>query len=392
MKHTQTLRTLNCRRERRGNIVVLAAVSIVLVFAFAAFAIDVGYMTMTRSQLQNAADAAALAGGMKLIDGLGPKPVSSTTVETSARQAAVDLASRNGAGDVNSVYLDGTADIELGRRVWNFTTQSWSESWGTAPYDLIRVTARRNKAGSTEGDRPLPLFFATVIGNDTASISVTATATISPGGGFRIPTGSGMTVPILPITLDEPTWNALMAGTGSDDFSYNSSTGGVSSGSDGIKEVNIYPNGAVDLPSGNRGTVDFGSPNNSTADLSRQIRNGLNATDLSYFPNGTITTDDGPLQLNGDSGLSAGIKDDLASIIGQPRAIPLFTQVSGPGNNAMYTIVRFVGVRLVYVQLTGSPSNKKVIVQPATVTNDTVLPGTGSSNSTYIYSRIRLIH
>jgi Flp pilus assembly protein TadG len=370
---------------------VLAAAAMVMVFAFAAFAIDVGYMTMTRSQLQNASDAAALAGGMKLLDGLGPKPLGASTVSTSARQAAVELAAQNGAGDVASVYVDGTADVELGRRVWNTASQTWTETWGTAPYDLIRVTARRDQPNGSNGDRTLPLFFAPVIGNNTATLSVTATATISPGGGFRIPTGSGLTAPILPIALDEPTWNALIAGSGTDGYSYNSS-GTVTSGSDGILEVNIYPNGSTDLPPGNRGTVDFGSPNNSTADLSRQIRYGLNETDLSFFPNGTVTTDDGPLQLNGDTGLSAGIKDDLASIIGQPRAIPLFTQVAGPGNNAMYTIVRFVGIRLLHVQLTGSPSNKKVIVQPATVTSDTVLAGNGSSTTTYIYSRIRLIH
>lgn len=378
--------------ERRGNIVVLAAASMIMVFAFAAFAIDVGYMTMTRSQLQNAADAAALAGGMKLTDGLGPKPTAPTTVATNSRQAAVDLAALNAAGDVSAVYLNGATDVELGRRVWNSGTQSWTESWGTSPYDLIRVTARRDQANSTNGDRTLPLFFAPVIGNSTATLSVTATATISPGGGFRIPTASGLTAPVLPIALDEPTWNALLGGAGTDDYSYDTATGVVSSGSDGIKEVNIYPNGSADLPSGNRGTVDFGSSDNSTENLSRQIRHGLNESDLSYFPNGTLTTDNGPLDLNGDTGLSAGFKDDLASIIGQPRAIPLFTQVSGPGNNAMYTVVRFVGVRLTYVQLTGSPSNKKVIVQPATVTSDTVLPGTGSSTTTYIYSRIRLIH
>jgi hypothetical protein len=201
-----------------------------------------------------------------------------------------------------------------------------------------------------------------------------------------------MTAPVIPIALDQPSWDLLLLGTGSDDYSFDPTTGAITPGSDGIREVSLYPEGTTDLPPGNRGTVDFGGPNNSTADLSRQIRHGLNETDLSYFPNSTLTTDNGPFQANGDTGLSAGIKDDLASIIGQPRAIPLFTTVSGPGNNAMYTIVRFVGIRILSVQLTGSPSNKKVIIQPATLTSDTVFPGNGSSTTTYIYSRLRLIH
>jgi len=37
----------------------------------------------------------------------------------------------------------------------------------------------------------------------------------------------------------------------------------------------------------------------------------------------------------------------------------------GPENNASYTIVKFVGVRITYVKLTGSMSNKQVIIQPA---------------------------
>jgi hypothetical protein len=387
-----TDRQVTSLRARDGNIVVLAAVSMVVIAAFAAFAVDIGYMTLTKSQLQNAADAAALSGGMKLIDGLGPNPTSASTVATNARQDAVTVAGQNAAGDLSGVFLDGSSDVELGHRVWDSGTQTWGEAWGISPYDLIRITARRNQANSSNGDRTLPLFFAPVLGSSTASLTVSATATVSPGSGFRIPVGSGMTAPVLPIALDQPSWDALIGGTGSDDYSYNPTTGAVTSGSDGIREVSLYPNGTTSLPPGNRGTVDFGSSNNSTADLSRQIRYGLNETDLSYFPNSTLTTDDGPIQLNGDTGLSAGIKDDLASIIGQPRAIPLFTTVSGPGNNAMYTIVRFVGIRICYVQLTGSPSNKRVIIQPATLTSDTIVPGNGSSTTTYIYSRLRLIH
>ena len=42
----------------------------------------------------------------------------------------------------------------------------------------------------------------------------------------------------------------------------------------------------------------------------------------------------GKLYLNGDTGISAGVKDELASIIGKPRIIPVFESVSGNGNNA----------------------------------------------------------
>jgi hypothetical protein len=69
--------------------------------------------------------------------------------------------------------------------------------------------------------------------------------------------------------------------------------------------------------------------------------------------------------LNGDTGISAGIEASLQSIIGDIRAIPIFTQVSGPGNNANYTIVKFVGVRIMAVKLSGGPTQRYLRVQPA---------------------------
>jgi hypothetical protein len=100
----------------------------------------------------------------------------------------------------------------------------------------------------------------------------------------------------------------------------------------------------------------------------------LNESDLAHF-GGKLSFENGPLIINGDTGISAGIKDDLEAIKGQPRLMPLFTTVSGPGNNAMYTIVKFVGIRIMYVKLTGKPSSKAVIVQPAPFVSDAVIPG-----------------
>lgn len=104
------------------------------------------------------------------------------------------------------------------------------------------------------------------------------------------------------------------------------------------------PDANSNLPPGNRGTVDIGSPNNSTNDLKRQIVYGVNANDLAFFPNGVLKfNEQGFLYLNGDTGISAGIEASLKSIIGEVRAIPIFIDVSGPGNNAEYTMVKFVG-------------------------------------------------
>ncbi|MCA9110417.1 MAG: hypothetical protein KDA52_10740, partial [Planctomycetaceae bacterium] len=311
----------------------------------------------------------------------------SAQVLANAQQAATDVAAENRAGDVHSVYTDSARDVRLGQYTWNSGTQSWDKLWGVSPYNMVEVTLHRDQAGSALGDRPLDLFFAPVLGTDQATVSVSSTAVMQPGSSFST-TGSGGgggntddgecpcgNPQILPLALDLQTWTNLMNGIGSDNYSYNESTGAVTNGSDGILECSLYPYGNQSLPPGNRGTVDLGSNNNSTADISRQILYGLNADDMSYF-NGEITFDEnGELELNGDTGLSAGIKDELEAIKGDPRAIPIFSAVSGPGNNANYTIVKFVGIRIMYVKLTGKPADKKVIIQPAPFVDNCVIPG-----------------
>jgi len=386
---------MRIERRRRGSIIVLSAGLLVLVIAFTAFTVDIGYIALTKAQLQSAADAASLASAIELPAGLGPGATLPTNlVDALARQSGVDVAAQNQAGDVDSVYADPQRDIRLGRYEWNTLAGGWRRSWGVGPYNMVEVSLlrgeERNGAGqpNTGGDRPLPLFFAPVIGHETANVTVRATAALLPGVGFRINSGSSQTAGVLPITLDAGAWNDLLAGTGADDYSYDPDTGQITPGADGILEANLYSTGSSLLPPGNRGTVDFGNPNNSTADLKRQIVDGLNADDLSYF-GGELRTDQGPLLVNGDTGLSAGIKTQLEAIKGQPRAIPIFTEVSGPGNNATYTIVKFVGIRILDVKLTGG--QKHVIVQPAPFVDSTVIPAEVDFATDAIFSKPKLI-
>lgn len=385
-------RTVQRKTSRRGIVLVLAASMLIMVFGFVAFTVDTGFIALAKGQMQNASDSASLGAGTELLAGLGHGGVAANVVSGTATDRAKSLTAAHRVGDVMSAYLDGGRDIRFGHYQWDSIAGEWVKNWGATPYNLVEVTVHRDQGLSgLNNDRSLPLFFAPLIGHDSANLNVTSTVAIKPGVGFQIAQGSTATVGALPIAVDLPTWNNLMAGAiTADQYKYNASTGTVSPGADGVFEINIYPEGTTNLPPGNRGTVDLGSPNNSTADLVRQIRYGLNADDLSYF-GGSLRTDYGPLYINGDTGISAGIKDDLAAIIGQPRAIPIFTTVSGPGNNATYTVVKFVGVRILYVKLTGSPSQKKVIVQPAAFSSPYVITGNVEMTSDSFYGKPHLV-
>lgn len=379
LKSANLTRLSQKHRHRLGSIIVLSALMMVMIFAFTAFSIDLSYIAVTKTQLQAASDASAHGAAIELAQGFGSSPASSATVQTQGEGAAVAVAATYAAGGESSTYVDPAQDIRFGQLEWNDLTGTWEESWGTGPYNLVEVTVRRD--GSSNGSTPLPLFFAPVVGQDSLQISLSSQAALLPASGFKVPIGSGKLAGVMPIAIDETSWNDLMDGVANsgDSFSHNPDTNAVTNSPDGIMELNIYPDADPNLPAGNRGTVNFGSGSNSTADLSRQILNGLNETDLSYFLNNELSVNDGPLDVGGDPGISAGIKDELATIIGQQRAFPLFSTVVDPGSNAVYTIVRFVGGTIVDVDLTGNP--KRVIIQPSAYIDNAATRSTGGTSA-----------
>lgn len=390
---------LRSKLLRRGSILVLSAAMLVAIFAFTSFTVDVGLITVTKAQLELAADAGSLAASLELSQGLGPAPEkTSGEVDLLARQAAVDVAALHRSGNLSSAHVDANRDVRFGQVYWDTNTNSWVKAWGVTPYNMVEVTLLRHEAGGSE-DGPLPLFFGPIIGHNTANVSASTISAIIPGSGFRVEPGSGRTVGVLPITLDVDTWDRLvadnLAGSStefSDIYTVDPAINAVSSGADGIFELNFYPHGNVTLPPGNRGTVDFGSAGNSTADIKRQILDGLNENDLSYFGGALSPSVANPLSINGDTGLSAGIKAQLEAIKGQPRAIPLFIDIpTGNGNNAYYTIVRFVGVRIMNVKLTGNP--KELMLQPAPFVDSGVTYDgeTTTVNDAFIFTKPRSI-
>ncbi|WP_206678794.1 TadG family pilus assembly protein, partial [Alienimonas chondri] len=135
-------------------ILPLAAVLLVLVFAFLAFSIDVGYMSMTRGELQNAADAAALAGVAELPDGRG-----------AAKREARRVAAENEANN-RAVSVPG-GDVTLG--FWDIEDRSFDASAITP--NAVKVVTRRRDEG---------LLFAPIIGSGTFDSRTEAIAAIHP--------------------------------------------------------------------------------------------------------------------------------------------------------------------------------------------------------------------
>ena len=382
-------------RRRKGALLVLAAILMVVVIGMVGFVVDMGYIALVKSELQRSADATALAGAYELLDEgeLTGTPNKSATRSSVELQAGI-FAEANPAGHVE-LQMANDPSYSSGDLVIGYVTDP-SDPTSFAfnsllPDNAVRVTLRRDNA--TNGS--INLFFARIFGASSQAVVAESTA-IFEGGvkGFKVPPNSNITSKLFPFTLQVDVWNDQIV-NGPDDFSHDHDTHSVANATDGIHEVHLFPlsggaPGNSGVTPGNFGTIDIGSSNNSTADLSRQILYGPNASDMAYFPNNTLELgSNGTVTLNGDTGISAGMKDELVSIIGQDRIIPLYDTVSGNGNNSQFVIVKWVGVTILDVKLTGALSNRHLTVQPAYVVDASAVRG-GAEGDASSFVRIPL--
>ncbi|UCG31554.1 MAG: hypothetical protein JSU68_07790 [Phycisphaerales bacterium] len=391
-------RTCHRAGKRRGAIVVYLVASMVVLAGFAALAVDAGRLYLGKTELQVAADAAALAGANELLNerrihGLGELAI----IFQVARQRAGAVAGSNpvlGIGpqiDYNPANAaDG--DLVIGYLPHLYNTGESISLLDPTEFNAVKVRVRRDETYNGS----VALMFARALGIETADLVAEATAAFHFGIiGFRVTPETG-NASLMPLTLRETCWDTLMgtlAGENSvyeDNWAYDPLTEHVTPGQDGLPELNLYPgSGEGQLPPGNFGTIDIGGSNNSTADIVRQLLDGVSAEDLEYH-GGELNLSDGPIVLAGDTGLSAGMADALEAIVGQTRTIPLFSEVSGVGDTSMFTIVRFVGVRIMHVRLTGAMNKKCVMLQPALAVDDAAIPGDGDT-STNVYHPVCLV-
>lgn len=381
--------------SRKGTVAILACFLMIGMLGMVAFAVDLGYLANSQTELQRTADATALAACNALR--YSGTPGTNINLATNVANVPTVAATYAAANKVcSSSPTLASSDVVVGYMANPGPTGTIVTGGNVNNYNAVQVTVRRS-AGQ---NGLIPAFFSKIFGQQGEAASSSATAAfIGNFNGFGIPStgtgpGSGTgNLMILPFALDQTTWNALLAGTGADAWKWDECTQSVTSGCDGILECNLFPQGTGSP--GNRGTVSIGC-SNGTSNLVRQIQYGLSASDLEPY-GGTLQLDStGNLYLPANPGISAGTKSALAAIIGQTRVIPIFSSVTGNGANASYDIVQFVGVRILDVCLTGSMSSKHLTVQPAWVwTRGGVASGASGNSSTQnaygVYSPVWLV-
>lgn len=164
--------------DERGAALMIAAGSMVALVSAVALAVDVGMLTVARTESQQVADGAALAGAGALI--LAPDNVEF------ARAEAIAFSARNQIRGAQAVVLPGDVNVDVN-------------------LDRVTVTVVRTQARGN----PLGTFFARIFGVNSVNVVTDATAQASPAGGINC---------LLPVALPDRWLEGPPAGNDPNDF------------------------------------------------------------------------------------------------------------------------------------------------------------------------------
>ena len=163
-------------RNQAGVTAVIVAIVMPILISFTALAVDVGYMHVTKNELQNVADAAALAGAGYLgsiYEGLSYDEQQTHVFSRSdIVNVAQQVALKNQAARTNIVIND--ADVTIG--TWDGKTGTLTPT--VAPIvepDAVKIIARRD--GNANG--PILTFFARIFDINAVDVSADATAALT---------------------------------------------------------------------------------------------------------------------------------------------------------------------------------------------------------------------
>lgn len=166
-------------KDQEGSIIIFVAIAIVVFLAFAALAVDWGYVMVTKNELHNISDAASLAATRQLgviYEGLGRIPTDYTLTSTQVSQivsAAQRVGVENQAAREN-ITID-QEDIDIGRWARDPDSNEFRFYDNVPEPNAVRVKARRDDAANS----PITTFFAKTFAKDSVNVRAAATASLS---------------------------------------------------------------------------------------------------------------------------------------------------------------------------------------------------------------------
>lgn len=373
---TQHQRRNSQARVRRGSLVVVVAMALVVVGCALALVLDQLWLDSAQVELQAAAEASALAGAGQLAtdDRLNPQ---TGDLATPAAEAARTVAAKNFAVGSSVVLKD--EDILIG------TIQMDPEN-GHAEFveDSEHPTTVVVKAARNQGrGNPVALFFRDLTGRSAGDAMAIAEASVD-NRIIGVQPNEGSPVPALPMAIlytdRDPrridTWQKqIEMKMGLDRYGVDPATNEIIAGPDGIPEILLHTaalsDSEDDSAKANMLAIDVGNGLKESL-VAEQIKAGWTVEDLKHFGE-EFRTDQGPQTLDVDAAMLGVIQTELKSMIGQTRICGVYIDHKTTSNTIGHaSITNLVGIRILAVEDAGG-QKLHITAQPAVIATRTAL-------------------
>ncbi len=241
-------------RRQKGAIAVVVAVSIATLVGAVGIVLDLGHLFVTKTELQDAADACALAAARELTCDTAAGACAPSYLEN-AENAGITVAARNRVAFQHDVVVIDPADVRFSTTFAPNSLYLSRGAGGNPASRFVMCVARRN------GIAP---WFMQVLGAAASNMSAAAVATLAPSqsscampiGLCKLPAGSAAN-PFAGMSVGQWLTSKLnQSATGSFDWiDYSPPGGGASELADTIKgsgQCNLPPAGS---PVGEQGNI-----------------------------------------------------------------------------------------------------------------------------------------
>ena len=181
-------------RDESGQVLILVALAAVFLIGMAALVVDIGHGFVVRQELQNAADASALAGAGNLLPLIGTFPTATPNYPV-AIQKAKDFIPWNKADGQSLVTCDPPLTDGPPTGGWNLLNGTVSTTPGPQVVPYVKVTVSKN---STQNGPEVSTWFARIFGKDSFPVGPVSARAVISGPGFA-PPGT----PMIPVAISK---------------------------------------------------------------------------------------------------------------------------------------------------------------------------------------------
>lgn len=355
-------------RNQSGMIIPIAAGAMLMLAGITAFAVDIGYQRVVDNELQNVADAAALAGASGFRSTVSPtwsEGCDRARAALSLNKAA-NQAINTGLASTDYTLTSGTASLSGGSFSFvahpagnNVCAGGSTPTFTAGQYPAIRVTARRTSDSTSGG---ITSYFARVFGVN--SLGVTAVSSAMIGVPSTAP-GSAL----FPMVIGLCSFNAYWNIDGTPKTSSNPPTitfGSVQNGNPNATPECINKMQWTTLDPTESNVADSDNINKTTCGGSPN-----SASKVACLIDGTLQPPsialNQAISINIQNGGRAGLYGEVnSSVAGKPLAdrtflVPVVNSENITlGNNSVTPVVRFVAIEFVSAR----QGQKEITVRP----------------------------